>query len=146
MMHRYRPDRSWSIINFDHHPIVHTLLLQGMLWLGTQLFGSMNAGMALYTALQMLLLAGSMSYGVLVLHRRQVAAGWQIVMMLLGMFFPFHWYMSVSMTKDTVFSAFLLLQLISTDGSVAGEPQGMASRSPGSAVFYRNSGNDTVSQ
>lgn len=71
---------------FDHHPIVHTLLLQGMLWLGTQLFGSMNAGMALYTALQMLLLAGSMSYGVLVLHRRQVAAGWQIVMLLLGMF------------------------------------------------------------
>ena len=98
---------------FDHHPIVHTLLLQGMLWLGTQLCGSMNAGMALYTALQMLLLAGSMSYGVLVLHRRQVAAGWQLVMLLLGMFFPFHWYMSVSMTKDTVFSAFLLLQLIS---------------------------------
>ena len=82
----------------------------------------MNAGMALYTALQMLLLAGSMSYGVLVLHRRQVAAGWQIVMLLLGMFFPFHWYMSVSMTKDTVFSAFLLLQLISLTGSVAGEP------------------------
>lgn len=46
----------------------------------------MNAGMALYTALQMLLLAGSMSYGVLVLHRRQVAAGWQLVMLLLGMF------------------------------------------------------------
>ena len=33
-----------------------------------------------------------------------------------------------------------------SDGSVAGGPQGMASRSPGSAVFYRNSGNDTVSQ
>lgn len=33
------------------------------------------------------------------------AAAWNV--------FPFHWYMSVSMTKDTVFSAFLLLQLIS---------------------------------
>ena len=33
-----------------------------------------------------------------------------------------------------------------SDGSVAGGPQGMASRSPGPAVFYRNSGNDTVSQ
>lgn len=98
---------------FDHHPIVHTLFLQGMLWLGTQLSGSMNVGMALYTAVQMLLLAGSMAYGVLVLHRRQVAAVWQIAVVLLGMFFPFHWYMSVSMTKDTVFSAFLLLQLIS---------------------------------
>ena len=98
---------------FDHHPIVHTLFLQGMLWLGTQLSGSMNVGMALYTAVQMLLLAGSMAYGVLVLHRHQVAAVWQIAVVLLGMVFPFHWYMSVSMTKDTVFSAFLLLQLIS---------------------------------
>lgn len=39
--------------------------------------------------------------------------GWQLAIQLLGMFFPFHWYMSVSMTKDTVFSAFLLLQLVS---------------------------------
>lgn len=98
---------------FDHHPIVHTLLLQGMLWLGNHIFGSMNAGMAMYTAVQMLLLAGSMAYGMLVLHRRGVAAGWQLAVQLLGMFFPFHWYMSVSMTKDTVFSAFLLLQLVS---------------------------------
>lgn len=98
---------------FDHHPIVHTLLLQGMLWLGNHIFGSMNAGMAMYTAVQMLLLAGSMAYGMLVLHRWGVAAGWQLAVQLLGMFFPFHWYMSVSMTKDTVFSAFLLLQLVS---------------------------------
>lgn len=98
---------------FDHHPIVHTLFLQGMLWLGSHLFGSVNAGMAAYTAVQMLLLAGSMAYGMLVLHRRKIVAGWQIVILLLGMFFPFHWYMSVSMTKDTVFSAFLLLQMVS---------------------------------
>ncbi len=98
---------------FDHHPIVHTLFLQGMLWLGSHIFGSMNAGMALYTAVQMLLLAGSMAYGMLVLHLRKTAAGWQLAIQLLGMFFPFHWYMSVSMTKDTVFSAFLLLQLVS---------------------------------
>ena len=98
---------------FDHHPIVHTLFLQGMLWLGSRIFGSVNAGMALYTAVQMLLLAGSMSYGLLVLHRRKAGTVWQLVILLLGMFFPFHWYMSVSMTKDTVFSAFLLLQLVS---------------------------------
>lgn len=98
---------------FDHHPIVHTLFLQGMLWLGSHIFGSVNAGMAFYTAVQMLLLSGSMAYGMLVLHHRKTAAGWQLAIQLLGMFFPFHWYMSVSMTKDTVFSAFLLLQLVS---------------------------------
>ena len=98
---------------FDHHPIVHTLFLQGMLWLGSHIFGSVNAGMAFYTAVQMLLLSGSMAYGMLVLHHRKTAAGWQLAIQLLGMFFPFHWYMSVSMTKDTVFSVFLLLQLVS---------------------------------
>ena len=98
---------------FDHHPIVHTLFLQGMLWLGSQIFGSVNAGMAFYTAVQMLLLAAAMAYGMLVLHRRGIAAIGQIVIQIWGMFFPFHWYMSVSMTKDTVFSAFLLLQLVS---------------------------------
>ena len=98
---------------FDHHPIVHTLLLQGMLWLGSRIFGSVNAGMACYTAAQMLLLAGSMAYGMWVLHRRKAPVAAQLSVLLLGMFFPFHWYMSVSMTKDTVFSAFLLLQLVS---------------------------------
>ena len=98
---------------FDHHPIVHTLFLQGMLWLGSHIFGSVNAGMAFYTAVQMLLLAAAMAYGMLVLHRRGIAAIGQIVIQIWGMFFPFHWYMSVSMTKDTVFSAFLLLQLVS---------------------------------
>ena len=98
---------------FDHHPIMHTLLLQGMLWLGSHLFGSVNAGMACYTAAQMLLLAGSMAYGMWVLHRRKAPVAAQLSVLLLGMFFPFHWYMSVSMTKDTVFSAFLLLQLVS---------------------------------
>lgn len=98
---------------FDHHPIVHTLFLQGMLWLGSCIFGSVNAGMAFYTAVQMLLLAASVAYGMLVLYRRKIAAGWQLGIQILGMFFPFHWYMSVSMTKDTVFSAFILLQLVS---------------------------------
>lgn len=98
---------------FDHHPIVHTLFLQGMLWLGSHIFGSMNAGMACYTAAQMLLLAGSMAYGMWVLHRRKAPVAAWLSVLLLGMFFPFHWYMSVSMTKDTVFSAFLLLQLVS---------------------------------
>lgn len=97
----------------NHHPIAHTLLLQGVLWLGTHLFGSINGGMALYTAFQALLLAVSMAYGVSVLDRRRVAAGWIWTIQLLGMLFPFHWYMSISVTKDTIFSAFFLMQLVS---------------------------------
>lgn len=100
----------------DHHPIAHTLLLKAAMNLGTDLLGNINTGIAVYTACQMLFLACAMSYGVMLLHRYKVHVGWQLVTLLGGMLYPFHWYMSVSMTKDTVFSAFCLLLLVSLVG------------------------------
>jgi len=97
----------------DHHPIVHTMLIKAAMQLGSKVLGNSNGGIAIYTLLQMLLLAGGMSYGLAILRRFQVKAGWLIAVLFLCMCYPFHWYMSVSMTKDTVFSAFLLIQLVS---------------------------------
>ncbi len=97
----------------DHHPIVHTMLIKAAMNLGSNVLGDTNTGIAVYTLFQMLLLAGAMSYGLAMLHRFKVRWGWQLAVLLFGMFYPFHWYMSVSMTKDTVFGAFLLVQLIS---------------------------------
>lgn len=97
----------------DHHPIAHTLLLQGAMNLGETLFGSVNTGVAVYTAFQMLFLAVSFAYGIALLHRLHVKKGWQAVLLLYGMFYPFHWFMGVSVIKDTVFSAFFLLQMLS---------------------------------
>lgn len=97
----------------DHHPIAHTLLLKAAMNLGTDILGNTNAGIAVYTACQMIFLACAMSYGVMMLHRYKVHSGWQLLVLLGCMIYPFHWYMSVSMTKDTVFSGFLLLQLVS---------------------------------
>lgn len=96
----------------DHHPIVHTLLIKAAMDFGTKVLGDTNAGIAIYTVFQMLFLACAMSYGLKMLHQHKVKVGWQIVTLLGCMFYPFHWYMGVSMTKDTVFSSFLLLQLV----------------------------------
>lgn len=97
----------------DHHPIAHTLLLKGFMHLGRLLLGNVNAGIAMYGAVQMLFLAGAFAYGITVLYHYQVKWGWLIALQLYCMIYPFHWYMSVTTVKDTVFSGFFFLQMVS---------------------------------
>lgn len=97
----------------DHHPIAHTLLLQGFMRLGELLAGSVNVGIGLYAAVQMLFLAGAFAYGITQVYRCGAKMGCLILMQLYCMIYPFHWYMSVTTVKDTVFSGFFLLQMVS---------------------------------
>ncbi len=105
----------------EHHPLIHTLLLQGCMELGRGLFHSANAGIALYSVLQSVLLAGAMAYGVTFLLKAFVRKGMKAktISILLGavqcymMFCPFHAFLAVSVTKDVIFSAFMLMQTIS---------------------------------
>lgn len=97
---------------FDHHPILHTMLIKAAMRLGSGVFGDTNMGISVYTVCQMLFLAAAMSYGVKQLHHFGIRVRWQVLVVFLGMFYPFNWYMSVSMTKDTVFTGFLLLLLV----------------------------------
>lgn len=100
----------------DHHPIAHTLLIGGAMKMGAQFFGNVNAGIAVYGAVQMLLLAGAFAFGISQLRHFQVKPVFQALLLLYGMAYPFHWYMSVSVIKDTVFSIFFLLQMLSLCG------------------------------
>ncbi len=97
----------------DHHPLAHTLLLKGFMQLGNLLLGSANTGIGIYVAVQMLFLASAFAYGMTQLYRYQVKRGWLILLQIYCMIYPFHWYMSVTTVKDTVFSAFFFLQMIS---------------------------------
>lgn len=97
----------------DHHPIAHTLLLQGAMNLGDAVFGSVNTGIGILAAVQMIFLACMFAYAITQLHYFRVNTGWIICLLLYCMIYPFHWYMSVSTIKDTWFSAFFLLQIVS---------------------------------
>lgn len=96
----------------DHHPIAHTLLIKGTMEFGRGVLGSVNAGIAAYALLQVLLLAAVLAFGILRLYRHGVRPRWLISLLILLMIFPFNVYMSLSVTKDTVFSAFFVLQLL----------------------------------
>lgn len=96
----------------DHHPIAHTLILRGAVILGRELLGNVNTGVAVYVAFQMVFLAVSMTYALTVLHWQRIKVGWRVAALLYCMFYPFHWFMSVSATKDTIFSSFVLIFVV----------------------------------
>lgn len=96
----------------DHHPIAHTLLITGAMKLGS-LMGSVTAGIGLYTLLQLLFLSASFACGIVFVKRRGFGPAGILAVQLLCMLYPFHWYMSISVTKDIIFTAFFLLLLLS---------------------------------
>lgn len=96
----------------DHHPIAHTLIFKGTVILGRELLGNVNTGIAVYVALQMIFLGVSMAYALTALHWQHIEAGWRIAALLYCMIYPFHWFMSVSTTKDTIFSSFVLIFIV----------------------------------
>lgn len=96
----------------DHHPIAHTLLLAGSMRLGEALSGEVNTGLGLSVAVQMFCLAGAFGWGLALLRRRGVSGKLLLCLLLLSMFYPFHMYMSVSVSKDVFFSVFFLLQML----------------------------------
>lgn len=97
----------------DHHPIAHTLLIKWAMDFGRSVLGSVNRGIGAYAFFQVLLLAAVFSFGLLRLYRHGVRPLWLILLLILLMVFPFNAYMSISVTKDTVFSAFFVLQILS---------------------------------
>ena len=102
----------------DHHPLAHTLLLEGFMKLGAEVFGDTNAGIAAYALAQMAFLASAFAAGIAMLRSWRAKWPWLVLLLLYSMFFPFHRYMSISVTKDTVFSAWMLLQLFCLTGVV----------------------------
>lgn len=105
----------------DHHPIFHTLFIKGAMMLGEHVLGSVNRGIGFYTLCQMLLLASAFAFGIVALWQRGIRRVWLGIAQVFCMLHPFHWYMSVSMTKDTIFSAFFLIQLIALSQLMDGE-------------------------
>lgn len=96
----------------DHHPIAHTLLLDGFMAFGEKVFGDVNTGLAVMVLFQMLALAAVFAWGITLLAHRGVKK-WILVCLQIGtMIYPFHMYMSVSVCKDVLFTMFFLLQML----------------------------------
>ena len=93
-----------------HHPLLHTLLLGGLLQLGRAL-GSINLGAALYTAVQMALLAGCFALTCGSIARQSGARAAKRAAVFFALY-PLHMVMAVNATKDVLFGGFFALTLV----------------------------------
>ncbi len=96
----------------DHHPVVHTWLLGSLISFGHALFGSYNAGVALYTAFQGLCVSASLSYLLLTLHRHNIHALYVPVTLLWFGCNPYLQVLAFSCTKDILFGACFAVFLV----------------------------------
>ena len=96
-----------------HHPVLHTEFM-GKLWLWAFMeFGSGTMGLALYSVIQILFLALSFTYVVIVLHKLGMSDKSVIILAIIFGIFPLNGFMAISATKDSIFSGFFLILMVS---------------------------------
>ncbi|MBO5999388.1 MAG: hypothetical protein J6P87_06840, partial [Lachnospiraceae bacterium] len=130
-------DATDELFEFDtrtfttHHPLLHELLMGISVRGGETLFGNVNAGIFLHIFLQMLMITFVLSLIMVMLEKAGISRPLRILIWLFYAFFPPVVMFSLCSSKDTPFSAFLLLSvlilyILNADRSFA----------EGSSIFY----------
>jgi hypothetical protein len=101
--------QSLNGINSTAHPVFFTLFVKLCIEIGLHIFGSMNAGIAVFSVVQMLILDGILTYTVCWLKKHHVP---KILLWLAVVYFalnPLIVRYSFTMWKDILFSGVMLL-------------------------------------
>lgn len=89
----------------NHHPVVQTWMIQGVLWIVSRFTDSLNALVATYVALQEICVTAIYTYIVYIMYRMKVKKSALIIAYVYFALMPFNVMMSDNMWKDTLFSA-----------------------------------------
>lgn len=99
--------------NFStHHPLVHVLLLGGIIQIFYKLTGSCNPGIACYTLLQMTVMSLIFSWCVEKLKKRGLGKPWRILLTLYFGLCPVLVMFSLCSAKDGLFTGMLLVAVV----------------------------------
>ena len=95
----------------SHHPLLHTLLLGFLMFLGIDntADGSAAVGLAVYSVVQMLLMAGMMAYACHWLRRKKAPVYIRVFITLFFALFPFYSLWSFNAQKDVLFGGLVML-------------------------------------
>lgn len=105
-------------VYYQHHPLLHTLFIEWCLRVGYAIWGNYNAGIAIYSIIQLSIFDIVFSFGIALVFKwvsKRNLLWAYIFAVLLTLFcgmFEFTRYMTISMTKDGLFSIFFLLQFL----------------------------------
>jgi len=96
-------------IDINHHPVLHTWLIRVFMKLGYSLFSCYEYGIGMLSLLQMLVLSYALTRMVMLLKKKKVP----ILIVATTVVFSAIWFMNacmaVTMIKDTLYAAFLVL-------------------------------------
>lgn len=97
-----------------HHPLVHTLMISCCLKIGELLpFGNADrAGLAVYSLLQMAIMAGAFAYVYVFLRKRHVNRYLCYFYVLCVAFYPTHGMLAISITKDSIYAVLVMLFVV----------------------------------
>lgn len=98
-----------GVIADNHHPVLHTWLIRVFMRFGESVFNSYEIGIGLLALLQMIVLSYALARVVLLLKKYKVP----MLIVFFTTLFSALWFMNaclaITMIKDTLFAAFLLL-------------------------------------
>ena len=96
-------------ITNNHHPILHTWLIRVFMRMGEKLFSGYESGIGLLSLLQMIILSYALSRMVMLLKKKAVPILLVIGTAVLSAVWFMNACLSVTMIKDTLHAAFLVL-------------------------------------
>lgn len=114
-------------ITNNHHPILHTYLIRLFMRLGDALFSSYEIGIGFLSLLQMVLLSYALTRLIFLLKKKRVPLPIVLLLVLLSAGWFMNACLSVTMIKDTLHAAFLVLFACHFT-EIATDPAGYSSR------------------
>ncbi len=100
--------RNDTIFMTTHHPVIHTFLLGGCIQLGRSL-GSDNLGLFIYSFLQSMALAATLSYTIAYTKKIKLKNSVRILLLFFYAFAPMFPLYAMSGVKDTYYTCFVIL-------------------------------------
>lgn len=98
----------------SHHPVIHVLLVGGLLEGFYRLTGSYNVGIGVYTLVQMLIVSNILALTVCYLKKRGVGLWGRLLTLFFYGLSPVFQLFAICTTKDVIFSALELLLMLLT--------------------------------
>lgn len=102
-------DENVNITN--HHPVLHTVLLGGCVWIG-RLFNSDNLGIFLYSIIQITMLISLFSYIIYYMKKLNTPIYVRLISLLIYALVPVFPLYSMSLVKDVIFSILVIFYII----------------------------------
>lgn len=113
-------EQTFTGVYSNHHPFWHTMIIQACVRIGMAVWGDINAGICIYSIVQILCMAFAFGYVIMTLYDMDLSYGVIIPCIIYFAVMPYHILYSFTMWKDILFGAAMavfvtsLLRLLSS--------------------------------